>query len=67
MSKGGTLALRMGVAARSEAGLETFLNDLEDAPEFKDVSIINQGFQEDSAQAGQVNVILTARYLPGAE
>jgi Tfp pilus assembly protein PilN len=65
-SKGGTFALRMGVAARSEDGLETFLNDLEDAPEFKDVSIINQGFQEDSAQAGQVNVILTARYLPGA-
>lgn len=66
-SKGGDLALRIGVAAKSEDALEDFLNQLEDAKQFKDVAILNQGFQEDSAQAGQVNVVLTARYLPGGE
>ena len=64
-SKGGTLVLRMGVAARNEDALETFLNDLEDAPEFKDVAIINQGFQQESVQGSQVNVMLTARYVLG--
>jgi Tfp pilus assembly protein PilN len=66
-SKEGTLTLRMGVAAKSEDALEDFLNQLEDAKQFKDVSIINQGFEEDAAQAGQVNVMLTARYLPGEQ
>jgi hypothetical protein len=63
-SKNGTLSLRMGVAAKSEDALEDFLNQLEDAKQFKDVSM---GFQEDAQQSGQVNVMLTARYLPGAE
>ena len=43
--------VRMGITAKSEDAIETFLNDLEDAPDFKDVSIINQGFQEESSQA----------------
>lgn len=60
-------AVRMGITAKGEDAFETFLNDLEDAPDFKDVSIINQGFQEDSSQGQQVNIVCTARYLPGAE
>ncbi|MGO8790376.1 MAG: hypothetical protein ACLQVL_23750 [Terriglobia bacterium] len=59
--------VRLGINARSEDAVETFINDLEDSPDFKDVSIINQGFQEDSPQGEQVNVMCTARYLPGAE
>jgi hypothetical protein len=59
--------LRMGITAKSEDAIDTFLNDLEDAPDFKDVSIINQGFQEESSQAQQVNLICTARYLPGTD
>jgi hypothetical protein len=59
--------VRMGITARDEDAIETFLNDLEDAPDFKDVAILNQGFQEESTQAGQVNIVCTARYLPGAD
>jgi hypothetical protein len=50
--------------AKGEDAIETFLNDLEDAPDFKDVAIVNQGFQEEAVQGEQVNVICTARYLP---
>lgn len=59
--------LRMAITARNEDAIETFINDLEDAPDFKDVSILNQGFQEDSTQADQVNIICSARYLPGTD
>jgi hypothetical protein len=64
---GDDYAVRLGINARSEDAVETFINDLEDSPDFKDVSIISQGFQEDSPQGEQVNVLCTARYLPGAE
>lgn len=59
--------VRMGITARDEEALETFINDLEDAPDFKDVSIISQGFQEDISQGQQLNLVGTARYLPGAD
>jgi len=64
---GDDYVVRMGITAKSEDAIDTFLNDLEDAPDFKDVSITNQGFQEESSQGQQVNLICTARYLPGAE
>jgi hypothetical protein len=60
-------AVRMGITAKGEDAVETFINDLEDAPDFKDVSIINQGFQEEASQGAQVNLVCTARYLPGVE
>ncbi len=59
--------VRLGITTKNEDAIETFLNDLEDAPDFKDVSIINQGFQENSTQADQVSVVCTARYLPGVD
>src|SRR5208282_5300592 len=59
-------SVRIGITAKNEDSFETFLNDLEDAPDFKDVSITNQGFQEESAQGQQVSIVCTARYLPGA-
>jgi hypothetical protein len=64
---GDDYTVRMGITAKGEDAIETFINDLEDAPDFKDVSILNQGFQEESAQAQQVDLVCTARYLPGAE
>jgi hypothetical protein len=64
---GDDYVVRMGITAKGEDAFETFLNDLEDAPDFKDVSILNQGFQEDSSQGQQVSIVCTARYLPGAE
>lgn len=64
---GDDYTLRLGISAKNEDAIETFLNDLEDAPDFKDVSIINQGFQEESSQPEQVNIICSAGYLPGAD
>ncbi len=57
--------VRIGINAKGEDAVESFINDLEDAPDFKDVSIINQGFQEETALGEQVNIVCTARYLPG--
>ena len=48
--------VRMGITAKGEDAIETFLNDLEDAPDFKDVSIVNQGFQEEASQGPQVTL-----------
>lgn len=56
--------VRMGLTSKGEDAVETFLNDLEDAPDFKDISIINQGFQEESSLGTEVNLMCTARYLP---
>jgi hypothetical protein len=64
---GADYEIRMGIMARNEDAIETFINDLEDAPDFKDVSIINQGFEEQSSQPDQVNVLCSARYLPGTD
>jgi hypothetical protein len=64
---GDDYTVRMGITAKNEDAIETFLNDLEDAPDFRDVSITNQGFQEDSSQPEQVNIICSASYLPGAD
>jgi hypothetical protein len=64
---GDDYGVRMGITAKNEDSIETFVNDLEDAPDFKDVSILNQGFQEESSQPEQVNIVCTARYLPGTD
>ncbi len=61
------LMLRMTISGKSAEAVEAFLSDLSDAPDFKDVTLINQGFQVESAQPGQVVVGCTARYLPGAQ
>ena len=50
--------VRMGITAKSEDAVETFINDLEDSPDFKDVSIINQGFQEEASQGRPGKVML---------
>jgi hypothetical protein len=59
--------VRMGVTAKSEDAVEAFINDLEDSSDFRDVSILNQGFQEESSQPEQMSVVCTARYLPGTD
>ncbi len=65
-SREGEIVVRMSISGKSEEAVETFLSDLEDAPDFKDVTIINQGFQEEGVQSGQVNIACAAHYLPGA-
>jgi hypothetical protein len=65
---GDDYAVRMGIAATGEEPVQTFINDLEDSADFKNVSIVNEGFQEESAEGGQqVKLICAASYLPGAE
>jgi hypothetical protein len=59
--------VRIGINARNEDVIEMFINDLEDAPDFKDVSILNQGFEEEAAQGGQIDITCTARFLPAME
>jgi len=59
-------SIKLGIAAKSEEAVESFLNDLEDAADFREVAIINEGFLEESSQAGQVNITCTARYIPGS-
>jgi hypothetical protein len=59
--------LRMGITAKNTDAVDAFLNDLEDDPAFKDVSIINQTFTEESSQDQGVNLMCTAHYLPGVD
>jgi len=66
-TKGEDTVVRFTITAKSDEAVETVLGALEDAPDFKDVAIVNQGFQEEGAQPGQVNVSCTARYVPGAQ
>lgn len=59
------LVVRFSMTAKSEEALETFMGGLEDSPDFQDVTIANQGFQEAGEDPGQVKVTCIATYLPG--
>lgn len=61
------LVVRFSMTAKSEEALETFMSGLEDSPDFQDVTIANQGFQEAGAEPGQVIVTCIATYLPGVQ
>ena len=67
VSKDGDYLLRIMVAAKSEEAVEALLGGMRDAPDFKDASITNEGFQEESTTPGEVRIICTARYLPGVK
>lgn len=62
---GQELAVRFVIAGKSEESIERFLGNLEDSPHFKDVTIINQGFEQDAADSELANIACTAHYLPG--
>jgi regulator of replication initiation timing len=59
--------LRMMIAAKNEEAVETFLARLKDAPDFADVAISNDGFQEETANPAEVQMACTARYLPAGK
>ena len=63
--QGQQLAVRFVIAGKSEEALEHFLSNLEDSPHFKDVAIINQGFEEAGAPSELENIACTAHYLVG--
>lgn len=57
--------VRFTVVGNNEEAVETFLSNLEDSPDFKDVAIVNEGFEEGSGAAGPVTIACTARYVGG--
>ena len=62
---GQELAVRFVITGKSEEAIESFLSDLEDSPHFKDVAIINQGFEEAGTPSELENIACAAHYLPG--
>jgi Tfp pilus assembly protein PilN len=63
--EGQELAVRFVITGKNEEALERFLSDLEDSPRFKDVAIVNQGFEQTGAASELENIACTAHYLPG--
>jgi Tfp pilus assembly protein PilN len=62
---GQELAVRFVITGKSEEAIERFLSNLEDSPHFKDVAIINQGFEEAGAASELENIACSAHYLVG--
>jgi Tfp pilus assembly protein PilN len=63
--EGQELAVRFVITGKNEEALEQFLSNLEDSPHFKDVAIINEGFEEAGASSELENIACTAHYLVG--
>jgi Tfp pilus assembly protein PilN len=55
--------VRFAVVGNSEEAIEAFLSNLEDASDFADVAVLNQGFAQESGTQGSVTVVCMARYL----
>jgi Tfp pilus assembly protein PilN len=55
--------VRFSVVGNSEEAIEAFLSNLEDASDFADVAVLNQGFAQESGTQGSVTVVCMARYL----
>jgi len=63
--QGQELALRFVITGKNAQAIERFLGNLEDSPHFKDVAIINEGFEESGANSELENIACTAHYLVG--
>jgi Tfp pilus assembly protein PilN len=55
--------VRFALVGNSEEAIEAFLSNLEDASDFADVAVLNQGFAQESGTQGSVTVVCMARYL----
>jgi hypothetical protein len=53
------------IEARDAKAVEAFLTALEDSPDFQDVAMTNQGFQEAGTEGEPVTIRCTARYVGG--
>jgi Tfp pilus assembly protein PilN len=62
---GQELALRFVITGKDAKAIELFLSNLENSPHFKDVAIINEGFEEASTTSELENIPCTAHYLVG--
>jgi hypothetical protein len=63
--EGQEIAVRFVITGKSEKAIELFLSNLEDSPRFKDVAIINQGFEKQGSASDLENIACTAHYLVG--
>lgn len=57
------IVVRFTVLGRDEGGVEAFMGNLEDSPDFADLTVTNQKFREVDSIAGQVGITCTARYV----
>jgi Tfp pilus assembly protein PilN len=62
---GEQLGVRFVITGKSTEAIERFLSNLEDSPHFKDVAIINEGFEEAGTPSELENIACTAHYLAG--
>jgi Tfp pilus assembly protein PilN len=56
-------SVRFAVVGRDEDALEDFLTTLENSPDFRDVSVVDQGFQSPSNPDAAVTITCTATYV----
>ena len=56
--------VQFGIEGSSEDPVETFVSNLEDSPDFRDVTVTNQGFEEKGGGA-PVSITCLARYVGG--
>lgn len=61
--EGQSVAVKFIVTGKSDKAIEVFLSNLEDSPRFKDVAIINQGFEQQGEASELENIACTTRYL----
>jgi Tfp pilus assembly protein PilN len=59
------LAVRFVITGKNTEAIERFLSSLEDSPHFKDVAIINEGFEEAGTSSELENIACSAHYLAG--
>jgi hypothetical protein len=57
--------VHFAIEGASEEPVETFLTNLENSPDFKDLVITNQGFEEKESGGAPVSITCSARYVGG--
>jgi type IV pilus assembly PilN-like protein len=57
------VVVRFTVVGNDERGLEAFMGNLEDSPDFEDMTVTNQKLQQTSSATGQLGVTCTVRYV----
>lgn len=58
--------VRLAVAAENEEDIEKFLVNLEDSPDFTEVTILNQGLAQKGDEGEPATVSCSVRYVEGA-
>lgn len=62
---GSEIAIRFVITGKNAEAIERFLSNLEDSSHFKDVAIINEGFEETGTNSELENIACSAHYVVG--